>query len=103
MPDPTSDTEEDLCGSQDTGTAGEEPEVIYEEEMMEEGPSEKIQCLDADWLPLSSQPVPKRKAKSRGLIDFTKEIYSVDAGRLTGEAKAQVDVTCFDVMRLVAG
>ena len=87
MPDPTSDTEEDLCGSQDTDTAGEEPEVIYEEE---EGPSEKIQCLDADWLPLSSQPVPKRKAKSRGLIDFTKEIYSVDAGRLTGEAKAQV-------------
>ena len=90
MPDPTSDTEEDLCGSQDTDTAGEEPEVIYEEEMMEEGPSEKIQRLDADWLPLSSQPVPKRKAKSRGLIDFTKEIYSVDAGRLTGEAKAQV-------------
>ena len=57
---------------------------------MEEGPLQKIQCLDADWLPLSSQPVPKRKAKSRGLVDFTKEIYSADAGRLTGEAKNQV-------------
>lgn len=59
-------------------------------EKIMDGPLEKIQCLDTDWLPLSLQPVPKRKAKSRGLIAFTKDTYTADACRLTGVAKNQV-------------